>query len=579
MNAHNFRKVERVFHAALKLPPEQRREHVQAELPDEPALRGEVEVLLAAAEQATTFLETSLLAGPCDPPPTDSLVGREIGAYRLLRVLGHGGMGTVYEAEQKWPHRRVALKVIHGAPGSDAAHWSGHEPRILGRLNHPFVASIYDADQTEDGLSYFVMELIDGERLDEYVRKHSLPRRERLRLFCKICEAIQHAHMKSVVHLDLKPSNVLVLASKDPTAQELQVKVVDFGVAAITGSDTTHTTRLGATGGMPGTPAYMSPEQRRGERDACDVRSDVYSLGLILFKLMTGELPYPVEGVPVAEAWRIFAEQQPRRPRSIDPSVPVDVETIIRTATAEEPTRRYQSVAELAGDVRLYLTDRPITARPPSKLYEWSKFAQRNKSLVGVILAILLGLTSTTIGTYAGLVRAREAEGHERAAAEHNRRLAQLLVGEGSGSPGDRVVRRNGLEALRSGAEQMLAQGRIEEAEAEYARLVGAAKVLLPKQNWYVAKLQGEHGECLIKLGRYGQAELPLLASYEGLQASQGSDHYLTIEAVRRLIRLYEAWGKPGEAAEWTALLQTATGTPPPLSPDSGSSLSESPAP
>jgi serine/threonine protein kinase len=564
VNAQDFQRIERVFHAALKLDPAQRSPFITAELPDDPALQQEVGELLAAAQRGSAFMETSLLAGPFEPPDIDALVGREIGPYRLMRVLGRGGMGTVYEAEQKWPHRRVALKVIHGAPGADAARWSGHEPKILGRLNHPFVASIYDADRTEDGLSYFVMELIDGQRLDEYVQSHDVPRRERLRLFCKICEAIQHAHMKSVVHLDLKPSNILVLAPHDPTCQELQVKVVDFGVAAITGSDTTHTTRLGATGGMVGTLAYMSPEQRRGEREACDVRSDVYSLGVILFKLMTGELPYPVEGVPPHEAWRILAEQAPRRPRALDPSVPVDVETIIRTATADEATRRYQSVSELAGDIRLYLTDRPITARRPSKLYEWSKFAQRNKGLVGVVLALLLGLASTTIGTYAGLVRAREAELHMGEVANANKKLTALLVGDDPSSVRDdtsaTVYRRNLLDGIRTNVQQMIRDGHLEEAEAEYVPLISATRILLPRPNWFLARLYGEHGECLMKLGRFARSELPLLTSYEDLQTLYGDEHSYTIEAIQRLIQLYNAWGKPGQAAEWERRLLAASG-------------------
>jgi serine/threonine protein kinase len=573
VNTQEFQRIERVFHAALKLGPEERTPFITGELPDEPALQQEVGALLAAAQRGSTFMETSLLTGPFEPPDIDALVGREIGAYRLVRVLGRGGMGTVYEAEQKWPHRRVALKVIHGAPGADAARWSGHEPKILGRLNHPFVASIYDADRTEDGLSYFVMELIDGQRLDEYVKEHDVSRRERLLLFCKVCEAIQHAHMKSVIHLDLKPSNILVIAPKDPSCQDLQVKVVDFGVAAITGSDTTHTTRLGATGGMVGTLAYMSPEQRRGERETCDVRSDVYSLGVVLFKLMTGELPYPIEGVPPHEAWRTLAEQAPRRARALDPSVPVDVETIIRTATADEATRRYQSVSELAGDVRLYLTDRPITARRPSKVYEWSKFAKRNKGLVGVVLALLLGLTSTTIGTYTGLVRAREAEIHMAEVADTNKKLTALLVGDdpialaGAGDSST-VYRRNLLEGLRITAQQMVRDGRLEEAEAEYATLIKTARMVLPQQpNWYLARLYGEHGECLMKLGRYAQSELPLLTSYEHLQTLYGDEHSLTLDAIRRLVQLYQAWGKPGQAAEWAGRLlagSSMTGETPP---------------
>ena len=578
MNPHTFQKIERVFHAALKLEPNARGEFIADQFPDEPGLRSEVETLLTAADRGAAFLETSLLAGSSTAPARpESLIGRQIGPYRLIRELGHGGMGTVYEAEQRWPHRRVALKVVHTGPGGAAAwaRWSAHEPKILGRLNHPFVASIYDADRTEDGLSYFVMELIEGEQLDAYAQKHGLPRRARLNLYCKICEAIQHAHMKSVIHLDLKPSNILVLPPKDPACQDIQVKVVDFGVAAITGTDTTRPTGPGATGAVVGTLAYMSPEQRRGDRDAVDVRSDVYSLGVILFKLMTGDLPYPVENVPFPEAWRIFA-QPPRRPRAIDPGLSRDIETIIRTAMAEEPARRYQSVAELAGDVHLYLTDRPITARRPSKLYEWSKFAQRNKGLVGTLAAVLLGLITTTVGTYTGLLRAREAEEYARAQADATKRLTDFIVGEDTDvdrrkpdgrPPQSPALRRFPLDVLRSGAQQMFSQGRVEEAETEYARLVEISKSVFHERNWYVAKLQGEHGECLIQLRRFAQAELPLLASHEGLKASYGDEHNLTIDAIKRLIRLYEAWGKPEKAAEWTALLfraTTAAGLAPP---------------
>jgi serine/threonine protein kinase len=551
MNAEHFQRIERVFHAALKLESAARRELIAAEMPDDLALQKEVEDLVVAAEQGASFLETSLLAAPPRPRPTSSELPRMIGPYRVIRELGRGGMGIVYEAEQSLPRRRVALKLVDSGPGSElaSARLLGHEPRILGRLNHPSVATIYDADYTADGQSYFVMELIEGERLDRYVQKHNIPRRERLKLFCKVCDAIQYAHTKSVIHLDLKPSNILVLAPKDPKTQEPQIKVVDFGVAAITGSDTTHTTRPSDTGGVQGTLAYMSPEQRRGEQDLVDGRSDVYALGVILFKLMTDELPYPVEGLPIPEAWRILAEQPPRRPRSVDPSIPRDVETIIRTAAADEPARRYQSVAELAGDVRRYLTDLPITARQPSKFYEWAKFAKRNKGLVGTLAAVLVGLITTSVGTYAGLLRAREAEERARVEANARRELTELLMaGEETQSA---VLRRFPLEVLRSAAQQMLNQGRVEEAEQEYARLVEISKRVFQERNWYVAKLQGEWGECLIQLGRYAQAELPLLASYEGLKASYGQEHALTIEAINRLIRLYDVWGKPGQATEW----------------------------
>lgn len=576
MSTDQLREIERVFHAARDLPVAQRNAYIHHELPNNPGLIEEVEALLAAAEQNTDFLEATLLEG--DEPPggaTTSLQpGRMIGPYRLVRELGRGGMGVVYEAEQSMPRRRVALKVIHGGLlGDGAGHWRlAHEPRILGRLNHPSIATIYDASQTLDGLSYFVMELIEGDRLDQFVKARAVPRRDRLKLFCKVCDAIQHAHAKSVIHLDLKPSNILVSGPEGAAVDELQVKVVDFGVAAITGTDTTVPTRVGATGGLPGTLAYMSPEQRRGQRDAIDVRSDVYALGVILFKLMTGELPYPVEGLPYADAWRLLTEELPRRPRALDPGVPPDVETIIRAATADEPARRYQSVAELAGDVRRYLADMPISARPPSKTYEWTKFAQRNKGLVGTLAALLLGLTATIIGTSLGLVRARAAEVLARDEARNAKLLAELVVTRfdlrgdadaeretGSGPPPTPVIQlRSALEPKRTAAKNILAEGRVEEAALEYDGLVKISRLLLPEPNWYVATLEGEYGRCLLALRRYEAAETQLLSSYKDFHTSLGDEHMLTSDAVKDLAKFYITSGHPEKAASWTALLSTA---------------------
>lgn len=567
MNAEQFQRIERVFHAALALEPAARRAFAGEQLADAPELQTQLEQLLEAAERGTAFLETSLwVAGPAAEAPNPTLPARMVGPYRLIRELGRGGMGVVYEAEQSMPRRRVALKLVDGGPYGEAARWPGHEPRILGRLNHPAVAAVYDASQTLDGRSYFVMELIEGERLDEYARKHNVPRRERLRLFCQVCDAIQHAHTKSVIHLDLKPSNILVTGGKDRDGGEPQVKVVDFGVAAITGGDTTHAGRSGATSAFQGTLAYMSPEQRRGDQDAIDVRSDVYALGVVLFKLMTGELPYPVEGLPVPEAWRVFEQQEPRRPRTLDPSVPRDIDTIIRTATAEEPSRRYQSVADLVGDVRRYLTDLPIMARRPSKLYELVKFTKRNKGLVALFMAVVLGLSGTVVGTSTMYVRAKLAEEQARTQADATRRLAELIVGAGPGTgeeSDDRTtpspaVRRAPLATLRSHAWGLLSQGHLEEAERAYSQLVKLAKAVLPPDNWYVAELQGEYGECLLRLGRHAQAELALLGSHEGLLSSRGAQHPHTIEAVQRLVRLYHAWGHFETADHWRTVLRQA---------------------
>ena len=582
MRTGQLRDVERVFHAARSMPADERQAFILRELPNNPGLVEEVEALLAAAEQDTDFLEATLLEGEQQPGDGASLQpGRMIGPYRLIRELGRGGMGVVYEAEQTLPRRRVALKVIHGGMVGDGIgqRWLAHEPRVLGRLNHPSIATIYDASQTLDGLSYFVMELIEGDRLDTFVQARGLTRRERLSLFCKVCDAIQHAHAKSVIHLDLKPSNILVSGAPGTRVDDLVPKVVDFGVAAVTGTDTTMPTHIGATGGLPGTLAYMSPEQRRGQRDAIDVRSDVYALGVILFKLMTGELPYPVEGLPYAEAWRMLTEEAPRRPRALDASIPLDVETMIRAATAEEPARRYQSVAEFVGDVRRYLADLPIAARPPSKTYEWSKFAQRNKGLVGTLAALLLGLTATMIGTSIGLVQARDAEARARKEAGDTQFLADLVVlateptlrrdVDSEREPGDEpqrtpvVQRRTALQAKRDAAKASLAEGRVAEAAEDYDRLVRISRLLFPKPDWYVATLENEYSRCLIALHRYDQAETQLIASYKDFRTALGDDHTLTINAIKELAKFYITTGHSEKAGAWTALLPNASKTAP----------------
>ncbi len=547
MNAERFAQIERIFQQAMDLEPGARADFIAREAGSDTALRAEVEGLVHAADSGPLLLDTSLLSSPPAPPAADGMLPRRyIGPYKLLREIGRGGMGTVYEAEQSMPQRRVALKVVHtGGDGRGAQLL--HEPRILGRLNHPFVASIYDANETEDGLAYFVMELIEGQRLDEYIKEHALTRRERLALFCKICEAIQHAHMKSVIHLDLKPSNILVLPPQE-ARRELTIKVVDFGVAAVTGGDTTMPTAANTAGGMAGTLAYMSPEQRHGERDALDVRSDVYALGVILFKLMTGSLPYPVENVTFPEAWRILAQQQPLRPRAVDPSLPVDLETIIRTATAEEPARRYQSVAELVGDVQRFLSDLPITARRPTKWYEWAKFAQRNKGLLATVAALVVGLGATTVVTSTALVRAKRAEAEVRAINASNEIINDLLATRS----GAALEIRNGLEPRRALAERRLLHGNVAEAEADYAQLVRIARAFFGPKYWYVARLRGEHAACLQQLGRFEEAETQMLESYENLRQEHGQEHPLTIDALKRLIGLYAAWGKPAKVAEWS---------------------------
>jgi serine/threonine protein kinase len=319
-----------------------------------------------------------------------------IEGYRILSELGRGGMGVVYEAEQLEPARRVALKVVRGAQYVDATTLKlfQREIRVLARLEHPGIASLYDAGSTGSGEHYFAMELVRGTSLVQHARE--LDRRACLGLFLQLCAAIEFAHQHGVVHRDLKPSNVLVTAAG-------RVKVLDFGLAKITDHDVAQTSLVTEAGQIRGTLAYMSPEQARGDPSAIDLRSDVYSLGVVLYQLCTQKLPTDVFNVHIHEAARRICEEAPKRPSSIDASLRGDLETIVLKALEKDSTRRYASAAALAEDVRRFLADEVILARRPSTAYELKKLVARHTvafALASTIFVLALGTTVWTTILY-----------------------------------------------------------------------------------------------------------------------------------------------------------------------------------
>jgi WD40 repeat protein len=399
-------------------------------------LRQRVEQLLAADEHARGILDrgqnAAAVMGAFRPEPPLAAEQVFAGRFRLLQKLGEGSMGEVWLADQAEPvRRRVALKVIRPGLCSDrpVARFEA-ERQALALMDHPNIAKVLDAG-VAGGRPFFVMELIQGEPITRYCDEAGLPPRERLELFLPVCGAVQHAHQKGVIHRDLKPSNILVgLYDGKPVP-----KVIDFGVAKATGpllSEQSFATELGT---LVGTPEYMSPEQAELNNLDIDTRSDIYSLGVLLYELLTGTVPFPreqLQAAPFPEMLRIIREVEPDRPsarlsaaetlpgvaakRRPDPRKPAvhlkgELDWIVMKCLEKDPGRRYETANELALDLRRYLADEPVLAGPPSAGYRALKFLRRNRGPVLAAGLVLVALVVGILGTTWGMVRATEAEG------------------------------------------------------------------------------------------------------------------------------------------------------------------------
>lgn len=339
-----------------------------------------------AEEICSSISAVTTLSTPIAPPALPV----SIGSYLVQRRLGEGGMGIVYEAQQQATKRMVAIKVVRGGSQVDdyRLRLFQREAQTLGRLRHPSIAAVYEGGRTAEGEHFFAMELVNGTPLTQFVRENKTPRRGRLRLFQQICEAIHYAHQRGVIHRDLKPSNILVDG-------EGRAKILDFGLARITDPDGTITTATYEVGRIMGTLPYMSPEEVRGDVAAIDVRSDLYSLGVILFELLTDELPYTVRRSALPEAIRTICEVEPRSGSSVDRTLRGDLDNILAHALEKNPNRRYQSAAMLADDVERYLTDQPIQARRGGAMYRLRKLLIRNRLAAFAVCGLLVVVAIT----------------------------------------------------------------------------------------------------------------------------------------------------------------------------------------
>ncbi len=423
--AERARDEKAIFLAALeKATSQERNAFVEGACAGDPELLERVRELLESHDESV---------GPLDSPPAgvDATIdqpitegsGSRIDRYKLLEQIGEGGFGVVFMAEQEEPVRRkVALKVIK--PGMDTKEVIARfeaERQALAMMDHPNIARVLDADTTESGRPYFVMELVRGVPITEYCDQNKLTTRERLELFGSICRAVQHAHQKGIIHRDIKPSNVMVTMRDDtPVA-----KVIDFGVAKATNQRLTEKTLFTRYSQMIGTPLYMSPEQAQMNEWDVDTRSDIYSLGVLLYELLSGTTPFDKERMRHAaydELLKIIREEEPPKPsmristlgdlatdvsahRKSDPKklsavIRGELDWIVMKALEKDRTRRYETATGLANDIARYLNDEAITARPPSALYRFRKLARRNKAALAtaavVAAALLLGIVGTT---------------------------------------------------------------------------------------------------------------------------------------------------------------------------------------
>ncbi len=362
-----------------------------------------------------TNLFGDVLGNIWDEDDADESELQQLGPYRILRLLGEGGMGTVYLAEQDSPKRFVALKVIRaGLASEEMQRRFLLEAEALGRLQHPGIAQIYSAGTAGTGSGtqpYFAMEYVAGRPLLDFAKDLEL--HQRLDLLTKICDAVQHAHRRGIIHRDLKPGNILVDEAGQP-------KILDFGLARITDTDI-HATQQTNIGQIIGTLAYMSPEQALGDPLALDTRTDVYALGAILYELLAGKLPHTLHRVMLQEALRVIREEEPAPLSSINRSYRGDIEIIVAKALEKDKERRYGSAGDLAEDIKRHLRSEPIIARPPSALYQLQKFTQRNRVLVSASVVLLLAVTAGGIASTWQAIRATKAE---RLAVEQSQRAS-----------------------------------------------------------------------------------------------------------------------------------------------------------
>ncbi|UCE49972.1 MAG: tetratricopeptide repeat protein [Phycisphaerales bacterium] len=500
--------------------------------------------------------EASDMASEEDASPTASVgalmekPGTLIGRYKLLRVLGEGGMGIVYLAQQQEPVKReVALKVIK--PGMDSKRVIARfeaEQQALALMEHPHVARVHDAGLTPSGRPYFVMEHVKGVPITKYCDEHRLTIEERLRLFLHVCEAIQYAHQKGIIHRDIKPSNILVSIEDGQAAP----KVIDFGVARAISRPLTNRTFHTEQGQLVGTPDYMSPEQVDLSNQDIDTRTDVYSLGILLYELIAGILPFDPQALRehgIEGTRKVICEEEPQTPstrlsrtsiaestesaqrrrtdlRQLQRKLRGDLDWITLKAMEKDRTRRYASAGDLAADVHRHLNQEPVTAARPSLAYKARKFVRRNRALVTALAAVMAVLISGVVVSLVFAFRAERA-GKEAAA------VAEFLQEDVFGA----------MDASERGGRQVPIKEILDIASQKVPSKFG-------KTPLHEASIRKTLGALYSGLSEFEEAERHLRRSLEIFTRERGREDLQTVEVVDQLGRLYWGWWRYREAEQ-----------------------------
>lgn len=520
-----------LFDRVIDLPPADQEALLDRECANDVELHRNVKELLRCRVEAPVALLESPPAGNDWLHPGSRLEG-----YEIIRLIGTGGMGRVYEAQQFSPRRCVALKVIQpGHMSSEARGRFRHEGEILGQLQHPGIAQIFEAGTAtlDDGteLPFIAMEYVSGMRLDEYVRREGLGTYARLELVARVCDAVHHAHQRGVIHRDLKPENVLV--TKDGTTgagldQRVgrvgQPKILDFGIARVIGPDAERRTIETRADSLLGTLAYMSPEQVSGNKAYIDVRSDVWALGVMLFEVLAGHHPIDLKNCSVPEAVRRIKETDPARLTDFDSKLRGDVSVLVARALARDKERRYQTAADFAEDIRRYLRGEMINARADSTFYVLRKMLRRHRALASGLAAVFLVFLAGVAGI---AVFAVKADRQARTAEAVTNFLGEDLLGS---------------VALQQAMNREVTVRSI--VQAASLRLEGG----FADQPLVEASIRQHLGRTYVELGDYRQAELHLERAYDLRRSQLDKKDLLVLDSMSQLGRLRLLQGRYAEA-------------------------------